>query len=77
VQAEACAPLRVQPMARCWQNHGSPRIREDPRPRRPRPAPHPAAQAAFTAARDIAAGEQLTITYTDSSQGVAERRARL
>jgi hypothetical protein len=39
---------------------------------------HPTAtQAAFTAARDIEAGEPLTITYTDSSQGVAQRREHL
>jgi len=31
----------------------------------------------FTAARDITAGEQLTITYTDSSQSVRERQAHL
>lgn len=34
-------------------------------------------QAVFTAARDISPGEELTITYTDCSQGVRERRAHL
>jgi hypothetical protein len=44
--------------------------------RRGSPVPPPT-QAVFTAARDIAPGEQLAITYTDSSQAVAERRAHL
>ena len=35
------------------------------------------AVAAFTAARDIARNEQLTISYVDAGQGVAQRRRAL
>ncbi|GBF92090.1 hypothetical protein Rsub_04437 [Raphidocelis subcapitata] len=37
----------------------------------------PNVDAVFTAARDISPGEELSITYTDWSQGVQERRAHL
>ena len=39
--------------------------------------PHNNAVARFTAARDIAAHEQLTISYIDAEQGAAQRRAAL
>lgn len=39
--------------------------------------PHNNAVASFTAARDIAAHEQLTISYIDAEQGAAQRRAAL
>lgn len=39
--------------------------------------PHNNAVARFTAARDIAAHEQLTISYIDAEQGAAQRQATL
>lgn len=39
--------------------------------------PENSAEVAFTAARDITAGEQLTISYIDSEQGVAARQDAL